>query len=183
MILYVNCCVRKGSRTDELARELLSLLGGDYTEVKVADEHLQPLSADMLDHRQRLLERQAYDDPVFALARQFAAADIIVIAAPFWDLSFPAVLKVYLENVYITGIVSEYGPDGAPRGLCQARKLYYVTTAGGPYVPDYSYGYLRELALNYLGIGETQLVAAELLDIEGSDPRALLERAKRELSV
>ena len=35
MILYVNCCVRQESRTDELAREVLRLLGGDYEEVKL----------------------------------------------------------------------------------------------------------------------------------------------------
>ena len=41
-------------------------------------------------------------------------ADTIVIAAPFWDFSFPAALKIYIENIYVTGIVSRYGSDGRP---------------------------------------------------------------------
>ena len=34
---------------------------------------------------------------MFDLAGQFAGADTIVIAAPFWDLSFPAALKQYMQ--------------------------------------------------------------------------------------
>lgn len=49
------------------------------------------------------------------------------------DLSFPARLKIYLENIYVTGIVSKYDENGRPRGLCRAERLYYVTTAGGPF--------------------------------------------------
>ena len=49
---------------------------------------------------------------MFRYARQFAAADKIVIAAPLWDLSFPAQLKVYLENIYVTGIVTKYSDAG-----------------------------------------------------------------------
>lgn len=183
MILYVNACVRQDSRSDELARALLRRLGGDYVELKLDQAGLRPLYREGLELRERLLGAGALDDPLFDHARQFAAADIIVIAAPFWDLSFPAELKVYVENIYITGIVSEYDAQGRPRGLCRAQKLYYVTTAGGPYVPDYSFGYFRELAQAYLGIPEVKLVMAEGLDVVGNDARAILEKAKQELEL
>ena len=39
--------------------------------------------------------------------------------------------------------------------LCKATELYYVTTAGGPYDPTYSYGYIESLAKNFFGIPET----------------------------
>ena len=35
---------------------------------------------------------------------QFQRADAILIAAPFYDLSIPALLKVYIENVSVDGI-------------------------------------------------------------------------------
>ena len=41
---------------------------------------------------------------MFDLARQFARAEIIVMAAPYWDLSFQAALKQYLEQVNVVGI-------------------------------------------------------------------------------
>ena len=88
-----------------------------------------------------------------------------MIAAPFWDLSFPAILKLYIENIYITGIVSEYTENGMPHGLCKAKKLYYVTTAGGPYNPDFSYGYIKSLVTDYFGIKDTELVMQDMLDV------------------
>lgn len=174
MLLYINACVRADSRTARIAQALLARLGGAYTEVKLAEEDLQPLSAETLQKRTALTERGDYSDPMFRWAKQFRDADEIVIAAPYWDLSFPASLKVYLENVYVTGLVSEYTEEGLPRGLCRAKKLWYVTTAGGPYQPDFSYDYFLTLSTQFFGIPETELVKAEMLDVWGYDCDALV---------
>ena len=153
MTLYINCCVREESRTERLAKAVLRKLAGEFTELNLY-----------------------YSDPMFDYAKQFADADTIVIAAPYWDLSFPAMLKTYIENIYITGIVSAYDESGMPVGLCKAKELYYVTTAGGPYDPTYSYGYIESLAKNFFGIPATHLVKAEMLDIIGNDAEELLNR-------
>ena len=142
-VLYINACARSESRTDRIARALLERLGGLQEEVKLAEMDLQPLSEERLNRRTWLIEEADYTDAMFDLARQFQQADEIVIAAPYWDLSFPAILKLYLENIYVTGLVSEYTETGRPHGLCLAGKLWYVTTAGGPYLPDFSYQYLH----------------------------------------
>ena len=176
MFLYVNACVRGESRTDRIARALLQTLCNEYEEVKLSEEIPEPLSEELLWQRTELIEQGDYDHPMFRLARQFQRADVIVIAAPYWDLSFPAVLKAYLENIYVTGLVSEYGADGMPHGLCLARKLYYVTTAGGPYIPDYSYDYIRALATSCFGIPETELIKAEMLDVEGYDAEEVVQQ-------
>ena len=42
---------------------------------------------------------------MFRYARQFAEAEEIVIAAPFWDLSFHAKLKIYLGQITISGLI------------------------------------------------------------------------------
>lgn len=175
MVLYVNACVRKGSRTDRIARALLHKLGGEYEEVRLEDEKLEPLSEERLEQREALIRQGDFDRPMFRLALQFQQAETIVVAAPFWDLSFPSLLKLYLENIYVVGLMTRYGPDGVPHGLCKAKKLYYVTTAGGPYVPDYSYNYLRDLAVNCFGIGATELIRAEMLDVEGFDAKRIVE--------
>ncbi len=174
MVLYINCCVRDESRTHRLANALLSSLGGDYTELELYKENPRPLDKESLNKRTALIEKGDYSDKMFDFAKQFAAADTIVISAPYWDLSFPAVLKNYIENIYITGIVSAYGEDGMPVGLCRATKLYYVTTAGGPYDSTYSYGYIESLAKNFFGIPETALVKAEMLDIADNNAEEIL---------
>lgn len=180
MILYVNACVRTGSRTDRIARAFLEKLGG-YEEITLTDMELKPLNEERLNKRTALIDSGDYSDPMFSLAKQFASADLIVVAAPYWDGSFPAILKTYIENIYVTGIVSKYAEDGTPVGLCKARKLYYVTTAGGPYIPEFSYGYLEALSKFMLGIKETELIFAENLDIWGSDPEAIVAEAIRNL--
>lgn len=176
MILYINSCVRDESRTDRIAKAVLNKLGGNYTEVYLPDENLQPLSKEMLEKRTRLVEQGDYSDAMFDYAKQFAKADKIVISTPFWDLSFPAILKLYIENIYVTGIVSEYTPEGLPHGLCNADELIYVTTAGGPYDADYSFGYIKELAEKYMGIPKTKLIKAEMLDVEGFDAEQIVQK-------
>jgi len=181
MVLYVNACVRKESRTEQIARALLERLGGEREEVKLSEEPLQPLNDERLIRRTERIEKRDYSDPMFRLARQFQAADEIVIAAPYWDLSFPAILKLYLENIYVTGLVSEYTETGEPRGLCRAKKLWYVTTAGGPFVPDFGYAYIRTIARDYFGIPETELIAAEMLDVCGCDAESIVADRIREI--
>lgn len=176
MTLYINCCVRSDSRTDRLARAVLEKTGS-FTELDLPAEEIRPLSEEMLNRRTALLAAGRLDDPMFRYARQFAEADKIVIAAPFWDGSFPSVLKVYIENIYAVGIVSKYDSSGRPVGLCKADELIYVTTAGGPYIPEFSYGYIKMLAEQCFGIPKTRLVKAEMLDIEGFDAEQILADA------
>lgn len=178
MKLFINCCPRKDSRTKRIADALLDKIG-EYEEISLYETLLCPIDESRLGKRNALLKNGALDDDEFALARQFAAADEIVVAAPFWDLSFPAKLKLYIENIYITGIVSSYDENGIPKGLCNAKRLFYVTTSGGPYDGRYSFDYLKTLCTDYFGIPEVILVKAEMLDIVGNDPEAIVEEAIR----
>ena len=124
-----------------------------------------------------------FSDPYFDLARQFAAADTVVIAAPYWDLSFPALLKQYLESVCVTGLTFRYSPEGIPIGMCRAKRLWYVTTAGGPMTPDFGFGYVKALAQGLFGIADCRLISAENLDVVGNDPQAILEKSYRAIDV
>lgn len=176
MTLYINCCVRSGSRTDRLAKAVLDKMG-EYTELYLPAEDIKPLSEEMLEKRTALLAEGKFGDPMLKYARQFASADRIVIAAPFWDGSFPSLLKVYIENIYAVGIVSRYSETGMPVGMCRAEELVYVTTAGGPYFPEFSFGYIKALAENCFGIKNTRLIKAEMLDIDGMDAEKILLEA------
>lgn len=183
MILYINSCVREESRTQKIAKALLEKLAEEYSELYLPEENLQPLSEQTLKKRTALIERGDYSDSMFTYAKEFAAADKIVISAPFWDLSFPALLKTYIENIYVTGIVSEYSPEGVPHGLCKASELFYVTTAGGPYVPDYSFDYIKDMAKNYLGIDKVKLIKAEMLDVIGFDADEIITRTINNIEI
>lgn len=181
--LFVNACVRKESRTKALADQLLRKLGGPYEEIRLMDIPFPAVNEEFLAKRDRLISAGCFQDAMFAPARQFAEAETIVIAAPYWDLSFPAMLKQYLEQINVVGITFKYSEEGIPIGLCSAKSLYYVTTAGGCYVPeDYGFGYVKALAQNYYGIQDVRKLEAVGLDIEGSDVNAIMISAEEALS-
>jgi len=90
MILYVNACVRPQSRTKRLADYILQKSGQKVKEVVLEKENLVPLDGKTLERRTKLAAKGIFEDRMFNMAKDFAVAEKIVIAAPYWDLSFPA---------------------------------------------------------------------------------------------
>lgn len=168
-ILLINACVRKKSRTIKLARQVAKELGGNVTEVFLEKERIKPMYGLPLVDRTILLDAGEIWDDTFHYAWQFANADVIIFAAPYWDLSFPAIMKIYIETINILGIAFEYEADGTVNGLCKADKLFYVSTSGGDINPDFGYGYVKELANSFWGIKNTKLITATGLDVKGAD--------------
>lgn len=174
MVLYINACVGRHSRTAQIARAFLNGRS-DVCELRLDEEYLESLNEDALNYRNQRIETGNFNHSYFSEAKQFAEADEIVIAAPYWDFSFPSKLKVYLENICINKLTFRYNSDGTPEGLCKAKKLTYITTSGGKYLPDYSYDYIKALASGLFGIENTELIFAENLDVDGNDPEAIVE--------
>lgn len=178
-ILFINACVRPKSRTAELSRHLLDQLDGEITEVDLYKENLLPLCNTGVEKR----TLHDFSGAEFEYAREFSKADVIVVGAPFWDLSFPAVLKLYFENVTVAGITFEYSENGRPIGKCNAKKLYYVTTSGG-YIGNNNFGfdYVKALAENFFGIRDINFYSAEGLDIFGADVKGVIDASKRKIT-
>ena len=178
MILFVDACVRTHSRTKKLADALLSKLNDETVHIALEEISFDVTDEAYLKKRDDLISQGLFDDDMFALARQFAVADTIVIAAPFWDLSFPAMLKQYIEAINVLGVTFEYTSEGIPKGLCRANKLYYVTTAGGSFIPlEFGFGYIKTLAQNFYGINNVEIIKAVGLDIAGADVEAIMDEA------
>ena len=178
-ILFVNACVRPCSRTLELANAVLQKLEGTVEEVNLYRCSLSAQDWEGMQKRDQAARNRDFSDPFFDAAKQFAAADSIVIAAPYWDLMFPAALKTYLETITVTGITFQYSDRGIPESLCKAKALHYVTTAGGFIGEnDFGFSYVSALARNFFGITDIRRYAAEGLDIFGADVEDILGKAK-----
>ena len=182
MILFVNGCVRENSRTLDLARAVLAKETGPIREVKLYEEGPEGLTPETLALRDELLKKGELGHPMFRWACDFAMADSIVVAAPYWDLMFPAKVRAYFEEVTVSGITFRYGENGIPQGLCKAKKLIYVTTAGGPIIGNYGFQYVEAMARGFFGIETVQCLAAEGLDIIGADVAAILAEAKSKIA-
>ena len=182
-ILLINACVKPGSRTMELTQTLLKTLDGRFEEVRLYETPPAALDLEGLEKRNQAAREQDFSHPVFNAAKQFAAADVIVIAAPYWDLMFPAVLKTYLESITVAGITFRYSDQGRPESLCKAKVLHYVTTAGGFIGQnDFGFAYVKAVAQNFFGITQIHRYGAEGLDIYGADVDKIMEEAKRNIS-
>ena len=116
--LFVNACMRgEASRTLALCREYLERFD-DVVEVDVAALDLKPFDADRVAYRTEKQRAGEWDDPIFSLSRQFAEADDIVIGVPYWDLSFPAAFKTYLEHVSVCELTVHSTEDARCEGIC-----------------------------------------------------------------
>lgn len=183
-ILFIDCCIRReASRSKELADFFLAELQktGEY-EIEtlcLMDENLSYFADGFFFQRERLLEKGNFDHPRFRYAHQFAEAEKIVIAAPFWDLSFPALLKVYIENLCVDGITFHTDETGL-HGLCKADHMVYLTARGGIYTDspmEQGSRYLEQMAA-FFGIEKYDCVAAEGLDIGAWPVEELMAKAK-----
>jgi len=185
-LLFINACVRgKDSRTLVLAEHLLerireansSDMALHIEEIRLSTENLLPLNYERLQRREELLAARQFDDTMFDYANAVALADMLVIAAPYWDMSFPSSLKIFFEAASIEGITFDYAADGTPIGLTAAHDMYYVTTSGG-FIGDCNFGfeYVNALCRLY-GVQETHFISAEGLDMDGADVDAIMEAA------
>ena len=187
-VLFVNACVRQEkSRTLKLARRFLAEYAARHPEDEIVErdlmqERLEPLYPDTLEQRETLLAAGETGHPMFEAARQFTGAERIVIAAPFWEQSYPAILRVYLERVSGVNLTFYYDEDGVEHGLCKAEKLLFITTRGGDFsIPEISWMEMGARQLEALcamyGIPSFQCLTAQGLDDIRNDKTAIMVQA------
>lgn len=183
-ILFVDACISEHipSRTKTLCHAFLDefqkIHGDTQVETVSLIEHPVPaLTHEALMTRNSLVSSNQLQHPMFDMAHQFAEAELIVIGAPYWDLSFPAVLKSYIEQIMVTNVAFHYIETGS-EGLCRAKALVYLTSAGD-YIDstnNFGYDYIRGIAA-MVGISQTYFCAADGLDIQGNDIPQIMKKA------
>lgn len=169
-LVFIDACVRQSdSRTLRIAEPIVSALSKRYkiTRYDLPDMDIVPLNPGLFE------ERGVGEIPGWAkeAAQSIAAADRIVIAAPFWDMSFPAVLKCFFEQTSLFDVT--FTDTGKTcQGLCKAPKVLYITTRG----MDISTCDPREQATPYLkalgslwNLGELTTIAAQNMDYSSDE--------------
>ena len=165
-LVVINACVRQEeSRTLRIAEPIIGALSKRYDTVRYDLPEMNgivPLTPDLYAGRGR------GEVPSWALAaaREIASADRILIAAPFWDMSFPAVLKCFFEQTSLFDVTfTDTGKTCI--GLCKAPKVLYITTRG----MDIATGSKREQATPYIkaigslwNLGELTTISARNMD-------------------
>ena len=187
-ILVLDACVRREeSRTKKMldcALETLREIHKDweFDVLTLMDMDLKYWNTESLKARDELLAKKDYDAPVFAYGRQFQQADGVIVAAPFWDLSVPAVLKVYIENVSADGVTFGCNEQGL-YGLCKAQWMLFLTTRGGIWEGSdmEQGGSYMEAMCKFFGIDSYYHIYADGLDMVDLDGASILEAALDEV--
>lgn len=175
-LIFIDACMRAGSRTRRIASPIIEELRKRYS-VETVDltRNIYPVADNytLEDRNQGVVPAEHV-----AIARKIAAADRIVIAAPFWDMSFPSALKVFFENMSLFGVTFDTNEKEC-YGLCKAEKVMYITSRG----MNISTGDPLEQATPYIkalshlwGWGELTVVAAQNMDY--STPYEIEDRIK-----
>ena len=92
-LIIIDSCMREESRTKVILEAAKEVLSTRY-EVKTIDVNalaLPPVTPDSLKER----TAGKVPEETLAIAWKIASADRLVIAAPFWDMSFPSSLKAF----------------------------------------------------------------------------------------
>ena len=168
-LIFIDATMREESRTRKIARPLIEDLGKRYEieTISLDGAGFPAVDGKILQDRDHGIVPEEFAD----MARRIAAADRIVIAAPFWDMSFPSELKVFFENMSLFHITFD-SDDTHCYGLCRCEKVLYITTRGmnirtGEPL-EQATPYIR--ALSYLwGLGDLYVISAENMDYSSPD--------------
>ena len=183
-VLFINCCIRENSRTEKMARIILKEYTNskfyDFKETVLSEKDIKPLSEKDTILRDIDIKNQNFDSNKYELAKDFAAADKIFISAPFWDNSFPSLLKVYIEHICVVSLTLGYDQKGYPKKFCKADSLCYITTSGGflPENPSVKI-YFKELCDTFC-IKNYKFIFAQALDIFPDKTDELIEKSLKQ---
>ncbi len=177
-ILEINAAARyDGSISRKLAADLSNALADRFgnADVKrrdlakglpfIDEEWVTANSTPEEERSEHHRKTLSYSDELVA---ELQDADVLVIGAPIYNFSVPAVLKAWIDMVARARLTFRYTETG-PRGLLTGKKAYVVVPSGGVPVGsemDFATPYLRH-ALAFIGITEVEFVGAQGADRDG----------------
>ena len=174
-VLAINTSAKKdGSISRTLTADLLQALEDRHGDVDVVERDLAD-GLSFIDsawveanftaeedrterHRQTLAESDA-------LVAELKAADVLVIGAPIYNFSIPAVLKAWIDMIARARLTFRYTENG-PEGLLTGKKAFVVVPSGGVPVGspvDFATPYLTQ-ALAFVGITDVEFIGARGAD-------------------
>ena len=148
LYIIVNSKPESESSSRKVARRLVNkILNVNpecvLEEVNLYDDHIPRLEYKYFKDRNCIIDKEGYNkldekdkkevDRINELCDQFKSADIYVISAPMWSLSFPAPLKEYIDCIIQTGKTMTLNENKIKGTLDdKERKMIYVQSSGAP---------------------------------------------------
>ena len=130
LVLYAHPCPESYSAA--LRARTVEALRGRGWEVDDCDLHAEGFDPVLsAAERRGYHEAGANEAPVAGYVQRLRAAQALVMVFPVWNYGYPAILKGFLDRVFLPGVSFDL-VDGAVRpALTHVRRLAAVTTYGG----------------------------------------------------
>ncbi|MGL5328346.1 MAG: FMN-dependent NADH-azoreductase [Peptostreptococcaceae bacterium] len=154
LYISVNSKPENLSSSKTVARNFINKFLEKYEDFEVEEldlykEHIPRLEYQYFEGRNAIIKKedakklkekdQKEVQKIRELCDQFISADVYIIAAPMWSLSFPAPLKEYIDCIVQVGKTIEF-KNNKPKGLLDDKKrvLVYIESSGGniPWILD-----------------------------------------------
>lgn len=203
-LLYITVNTKKeaDSSSRTVARRLVNAILRKCPDIELEEldlyhDHIPQLKACYFEGRSAILSTEARErlsaeeqrevQTIEALCDQFRDADVTVVAAPMWSLSFPAPLKEYLDCVIQTGKTIEF-EGNKPHGLLgnKHRIFLYVQSSGAslPWIirPALNKGlnYVKEI-VRFLGIDTFDELLVDGTGTTEQERQDAIEQASKEI--
>ncbi len=190
------------SASKTVARKLVNRILDEYKEIEFEEldlytDHIPQLKHSYFAGRSAIIseeerkklppDEQKEVERIVALCDQFCSADVYVLAAPMWSLSFPAPVKEYIDCVIQAGKTIEF-EDDRPKGLLDthARLFVYVQSSGAhiPWIvrPALNKGlnYVHDV-MRFIGISRFEELLVDGTGTTDSEREEAVERAIKKM--
>lgn len=169
----------------------------ELIELDLYKEKLPVLTNKFFSKRATIVEGDNYDqlnifekntvDKLIKLQDQFLDCDIYVIATPMWSISFPYILKQYIDCITVNKKLIDIS-NNKIKGLLddKERTMIYIQSSGGKY-PDllnfklnHGLTYIKNL-FKFLGIKNFYSVMVEGIEDNKIGKRNAFKKAYKEM--
>lgn len=130
LVLFAHPCPESfGAAAHTKIVETLTDRGWEVDDCDLNAEGFQPVLTEA--------ERRGYHDettniePVAAYVERLRAAEALIFSFPVWNFGYPAILKGFLDRVFLPGVSFKMDEGKVAPNLTHIKKLAAVTTYGG----------------------------------------------------
>ena len=172
-LLYISVSPQgPNSRSRQVADEFLAAFKESHSDWEVVDRDLNAnpvphldgvaLTAGYVPEEQRSEEMKSKHQLRLDLVNEIVGADEIVLSTPMWNWNTPSVLKAYIDQIIIVGVLDPY-----TQKKLTGRRVTIIIACGGAYGPgswhpewDFESGYLRHV-FTVLGATDVDVIRTE----------------------
>lgn len=139
LVLFAHPCEESfGASLHRTVVDTLTERGWDVDDCDLYAEGFQPILT--TEERRGYHDEPANIEPVKNYVERLRAAETLVFSFPVWNFGYPAILKGFLDRVFLPGVSFKLVNGKVRPNLTQVRKLAAVTTYGGTWFRAFGAG-------------------------------------------